>query len=62
MVAVLANIIEIIVLSSGTNAFLRVDGTLESCEIRIWVNGAEEYLLVPLFKISVLFRRVPLAA
>ena len=46
VVAVLADIVEVIVLSSGANAFLRVDGALERGKVRVWVNGAEENGLV----------------
>lgn len=42
MVAVLAYIVEIIVFAAGTNAFLRVDSTLELGEVGARIYGAEE--------------------
>lgn len=42
MVNILANIVQIVVLSSGADAFLGVDGTLELPQIGIWTNGALE--------------------
>lgn len=42
MVAVFADIVKVIMLATGANTLLRVDGTFESCEGGGGVDGAEK--------------------
>jgi hypothetical protein len=46
MVAIFANIVEVVVFATGTNALLCVDGALQFGEIRVGIDGAQEDGLV----------------
>jgi hypothetical protein len=42
VIDILAHVVQIIVLSSGADAFLSIDGTLEFSQISVRTNGALE--------------------
>ena len=46
MVAVFAYIVEVVVLPTGTNAFLRVGSTFERSKVGGWINSTKEDGLV----------------
>lgn len=46
MIAVLSDIVEIVVLSSGSDTLLRVDCSLELAQRGVWVGRAQEQRLV----------------
>lgn len=45
MVAILAHVVEVIVLAASTNALLRVYGALEMGEVALRIYSSEEYAL-----------------
>ena len=42
VINILANILQIIMLSTSTNTFLTVHSTLQFCKVTVWINCSEE--------------------
>jgi len=45
MIAILANVVEVIVFPTGTNTLLRIHGALQMSKVALWVHCSEKYAL-----------------